>query len=61
MTQQATVGFLYDDIPYVKIGEGPPLLIVAGLTPEYDVPKGWSAACPSATPRCWRATSPSMP
>ncbi|MBK9178664.1 MAG: alpha/beta hydrolase [Acidimicrobiales bacterium] len=35
------MGFLHDDIPYLKIGDGPPLVAVAGLTPEHDVPRGW--------------------
>lgn len=34
-------GFLHDDIPNLKIGHGPPLVTVLGLTPEHDVPRGW--------------------
>jgi pimeloyl-ACP methyl ester carboxylesterase len=41
MTSRVVEGFLYDDIPYLKMGEGPPLVVVSGLTPEHDVPKGW--------------------
>ena len=36
-----SAGFLHDDVPYLKIGQGPPLVVVAGLTPDHDVPKGW--------------------
>jgi pimeloyl-ACP methyl ester carboxylesterase len=35
-----TAGFLHDDAPYLKIGQGPPLVMVPGLTPEHDVPRG---------------------
>ena len=41
MTEHASVGFLADDIPYLKIGHGPPLVMVQGLTPGNDVPAGW--------------------
>jgi pimeloyl-ACP methyl ester carboxylesterase len=41
MTARVSDGFLYDDIPYLKVGHGPPLVMVQGLTPEHDVPKGW--------------------
>lgn len=41
MGARAVEGFLHDDIPYLKIGDGPPLVVVAGLTPDHDVPKGW--------------------
>jgi pimeloyl-ACP methyl ester carboxylesterase len=36
-----SAGFLYDDAPYLKIGQGPPLVMVLGLTSEHDVPRGW--------------------
>jgi len=36
-----SAGFLHDDAPYLKIGQGPPLVMVPGLTPEHDVPRGW--------------------
>jgi pimeloyl-ACP methyl ester carboxylesterase len=36
-----SVGFLHDDAPYLKVGQGPPLVMVPGLTPEHDVPRGW--------------------
>jgi pimeloyl-ACP methyl ester carboxylesterase len=41
MPARSTVGFLYDDVPYLKMGEGPPLVMVQGLSPEHAVPKGW--------------------
>lgn len=40
MSARESVGFLHDDVPYLRIGQGPPLVSVAGLTPEHDVPKG---------------------
>lgn len=40
MAERESVGFLHDDIPYLKIGQGPPLVSVQGLTPEHDLPKG---------------------
>ena len=30
-------GFLGDGVPYLAIGEGPPLVKVEGLTPTHDV------------------------
>src|ERR1700733_7766072 len=41
MPGEESAGFLHDDVPYVKIGQGPPLVMVAALTPDHDVPKGW--------------------
>jgi pimeloyl-ACP methyl ester carboxylesterase len=41
MTPRGSTGFLHDDIPYLRIGEGPPLVMVQGLTPDHDIPKGW--------------------
>lgn len=40
MSEQVTSGFLHDDVPYLKVGQGPPLLMVQGLTPDHDVPSG---------------------
>lgn len=54
MSVQASTGFLYGDTPYLRIGTGPPLVMVQGLTPEHDIPTGWerrmilSSATPSA-------------
>ncbi len=42
MPGRESAGFLYDDTPYLKTGQGPPLVMVQGLTPEHDVPKGWA-------------------
>ena len=41
MPGEESAGFLHDDVPYLKIGQGPPLVMVAALTPDHDVPKGW--------------------
>jgi pimeloyl-ACP methyl ester carboxylesterase len=41
MTMQASTGFLFDDTPFLRIGQGPPLVMVAGLTPRHEVPTGW--------------------
>ena len=41
MPGRESVGFLHDDAPYLKIGQGPPLVMVPGLTPDHDVPGGW--------------------
>jgi pimeloyl-ACP methyl ester carboxylesterase len=52
MAGRESVGFLHDDAPYLKIGQGPPLVMVPGLTPEHDVPRGWQRriALASASP-----------
>jgi pimeloyl-ACP methyl ester carboxylesterase len=41
MTARESVGFLHHDIPYLKTGQGPPLVMALGLSPEHNVPKGW--------------------
>lgn len=41
MPETESAGFLHDDIPYLKFGGGLPLVMVLGLTPEHDVPRGW--------------------
>ncbi len=41
MPTSETAGFLHDDTPYLKIGQGRPLVMVQGLTPEHDVLTGW--------------------
>jgi pimeloyl-ACP methyl ester carboxylesterase len=54
MSDRESTGYLYDDIPYLKVGDGPPLVMVGGLSPEHTVPTGWerrmalSAAAPLA-------------
>lgn len=49
---EASTGFLHDGIPYLRIGQGPPLVVVQGLSPEHDVPKGFDRrmALSAATP-----------
>lgn len=41
MPERGAVGFLYDDVPYLKIGSGPPLVSVLGLSGAHDVPTGF--------------------
>ena len=41
MAAQTSEGFFGDDIPFLQIGQGPPLVMVQGLSPEHDVPRGW--------------------
>ncbi len=41
MPPRESAGFLHDNAPYLRIGQGPPLVMVPGLTPEHDVPRGW--------------------
>lgn len=41
MSAGESTGFLHDNVPYLKIGQGPPLVMVQGLSPEHDVPRGW--------------------
>ena len=41
MTARESVGFLHGDIPYLKMGQGPPLVMVQGLTGEHSVPSGF--------------------
>ena len=36
-----SAGLLGSGIPYVAIGDGPPLVKVEGLTPTSEVPQGW--------------------
>ena len=35
-----TTGLLGEGIPYLVVGDGPPLVAVQGLTPTHDVPTG---------------------
>jgi hypothetical protein len=51
MPGQEAVGFLHDDAPYLKIGQGPPLVMVPGVTPEHDVPRGWQRRMALASAR----------
>ena len=40
MATEATTGFLNGHTPYLKLGDGPPLVMVQGLTPKHDVVEG---------------------
>lgn len=40
MPGRESAGFLHDDIPFLKVGDGPPLVSVLGLSSEHDVPTG---------------------
>jgi pimeloyl-ACP methyl ester carboxylesterase len=51
MPGRESVGFLHDDAPYLKIGQGPPLVMVPGLTPDHDVPRGWQRRLAVASAR----------
>jgi pimeloyl-ACP methyl ester carboxylesterase len=52
MTERESVGYLHDDIPYLRSGQGPPLVMVLGLSSEHQIPKGWDRrfALSSAAP-----------
>jgi pimeloyl-ACP methyl ester carboxylesterase len=41
MEAQVSEGFLRDDIPFLRVGDGPPLVMVQGLSPHHDIPRGW--------------------
>lgn len=41
MAAGESVGFLHGAIPYLKIGQGPPLVMVQGLSPEHEIATGW--------------------
>lgn len=41
MTPQASTGFMNGETPYLRIGTGPPLAMVMGLTPDHQIPTGW--------------------
>lgn len=41
MAEPTSEGFLHDGIPFLRIGQGPPLVMVQGLSPEHDIPQGW--------------------
>lgn len=38
--QGEAAGLLGDGIPYLAVGDGPPLVMVQGLTPTHDIPTG---------------------
>jgi pimeloyl-ACP methyl ester carboxylesterase len=41
MAAQVSEGFLREDIPFLRVGEGPPLVMVQGLSPHHEIPRGW--------------------
>ena len=43
MAAAETVGMLHGDTPYLKVGNGQPLVMVQGLTPAHEIPTGWEA------------------
>jgi pimeloyl-ACP methyl ester carboxylesterase len=51
MPGRESAGFLHDDAPYLRTGQGPPLVMVPGLTPEHDVPRGWQRRLALASAR----------
>ena len=53
MPDDVSDGFLFDGAPYLKLGQGPPLVSVPGLTPEHDVPRGWQRRMALAHVRPW--------
>lgn len=42
MTVQGSTGSLYGDTPYLRMGTGPPMVAVQGLTAEHEIPTGWA-------------------
>jgi pimeloyl-ACP methyl ester carboxylesterase len=52
MTPEST-GLLSGGIPYLAVGEGPPLVMVQGLTPTHDVPKGMERRMALSMIRPW--------
>lgn len=51
MPGRESAGFLHDDAAYLRIGQGAPLVMVPGLTPEHDVPRGWQCRLALASAR----------
>ncbi|HSN05867.1 MAG TPA: alpha/beta hydrolase [Candidatus Angelobacter sp.] len=41
MSGQPSTGFLHEGVPYLRLGDGPPLVMVQGISPEHDVPRGF--------------------
>jgi len=41
MAARTSEGFLHGDIPFLRLGQGPPLVMVQGLSPQHDIPQGW--------------------
>ena len=40
MAPQTSEGFLHDVVPFLRIGAGPPLVMVQGLSPQHEIPQG---------------------
>lgn len=41
MPPQESAGFFSNDIAYLRVGHGPPLVMVLGLTRDHEMPRGW--------------------
>lgn len=41
MPERDVSGFLHDQVPYLRLGHGPPLVSMLGLTPGHNVPQGF--------------------
>lgn len=41
MVGATSEGILRDDIPFLRLGQGPPVVMVQGLSPQHEVPRGW--------------------
>jgi pimeloyl-ACP methyl ester carboxylesterase len=52
MVQEST-GLLSGGIPYLAVGEGPPLVMVQGLTPTHEVPQGMERRMALSAARLW--------
>ena len=42
MKPKVSSGLLAGGVPYLAMGDGPPLVAVEGLTPTHEIPTGWS-------------------
>lgn len=51
MAARESVGFLHDDIPYLKVGQGPPLVMVQGLSAAHQIATGWQRRMALASAR----------
>lgn len=53
MAQEST-GLLSGGIPYLAVGDGPPLVMVQGLTATHEVPRGMERRMALSVARRWR-------
>lgn len=53
MVQEST-GLLSGGIPYLAVGDGPPLVIVQGLTPTHEVPRGMERRMAQSVASQWK-------